>query len=78
MMEKQAETLTIPTGWVRLDLEDLSEHKTYPALVQEIEAGYVGVYGKLPEYTQSSSVTSVEDIFKQSLDVVSELFKRTL
>ena len=76
MMERQAETLTIPNGWVRLELEDLSEHKTYPALVQEIEAGYVGVYGKLPEYTQSSSsVTPAEDLIQQSLDVVSVLFK---
>ena len=75
MIERKAETLTVPPGWVRLELEDLSEHKAYPALVQEIEAGYVGVYGKLTEYTapQSTySVTSGEDLILQSLDMVSK------
>ena len=74
MMERKAETLTIPPGWVRLELEDLSEHKAYPALVQEIEAGYVGVYGKLPENTSpksTSSVTTAEDLILHSLDMVS-------
>ena len=71
MLERNAETLTIPTGWVKLELEDLSEHKAYSALVQEIEAGYVGVYGKLPESssTLSSSMISVGDLIQQSLEV---------
>ena len=69
MLERNAESLTIPAGWVKLEMEDLSEHTTYPALVQEIEAGYVGVYGKLPESssTLSSSITSVGDLIQQSL-----------
>ena len=69
MLERNAESLTIPAGWVKLELEDLSEHTTYPALVQEIEAGYVGVYGKLPESSSnlSSSITSVGDLIQQSL-----------
>ena len=73
MLERNAESLTIPAGWVKLEMEDLSEHTTYPALVQEIEAGYVGVYGKLPESssTLSSSITSVGDLIQQSL--VSEI-----
>ena len=77
MLERRTEFLTIPTGWVKLELEDLSEHKTYPALVQEIEAGYVGVYGKLPESSQLSplslsSMTYVRDLIQQGIEVVSE------
>ena len=73
MLERRAESLTVPPGWVWLELEDLSEHKAYPALVQEIEAGHVGVYGKLPE-SSSSYVTSAGDLIsQQSLESVSQL-----
>lgn len=57
-----SESRALPPSWVRLELEELEEtHSAYPALVQEIKAGWINFYGKLPggEQTQQSSLSSV-------------------
>ena len=38
----------LPSSWVRLQLDDYESHASYPALVQEMRAGWVNIYGKLP------------------------------
>ena len=61
MLERKSEKLSVPNGWVKLEMDDLSDHVAYPALVQELSQGYVGIYGKLPttpSQTTSSSVIS--------------------
>lgn len=58
MIEKKCEKLEVPDGWVRLEMDDLSGHMSYPALVQEISQGFVNVYGRLP----SSSPPSIGEL----------------
>ena len=51
----------VPASWARLELEDyISSHSSYPAIVQEIKAGWINFYGKLPgEETQGRSLSSI-------------------
>ena len=55
-----AEPRPLPASWVRLELDDYSSHSSYPAIVQEIKAGWINFYGKLPgEETQGRSLSSI-------------------
>ena len=56
-----ADLRPVPASWARLELEDyISSHSSYPAIVQEIKAGWINFYGKLPgEETQGRSRSSI-------------------
>ena len=54
------EARPLPPSWVRLELDDFSSHASYPAIVQEIKAGWINFYGKLPgEETEQRSLSSI-------------------
>ena len=60
----------VPASWVRLELEDFSSHSSYPAIVQEIKAGWINFYGRLPgQGTQHSSLSS---IIRELVEIKSE------
>ena len=58
-----AEARPLPASWARLELDDFSSHSSYPAIVQEIKAGWINFYGKLPggkeEETQQRSLSGI-------------------
>ena len=58
-----SEPRPLPASWVRLELDDYSSHSSYPAIVQEIKAGWINFYGKLPgveeEESQQRSLSSI-------------------
>ena len=62
MLERKSERLSIPDGWVKLEMDDFSDHMAYPALVQELSQGYVGIYGKLPSTSLSTSTSVISDL----------------
>ena len=65
-----AETRPVPSSWARLELEDLSSHSSYPAIVQEIKAGWINFYGKLP--SQETRQSSLSSIIKELVEIKSE------
>ena len=64
------EVRPVPASWVRLELDDYSSHSSYPAIVQEIKAGWINFYGKLPgveeeEEEEESQQRSLSSIIRQ-------------
>ena len=65
-----ADPRPVPASWVRLELEDFSSHSSYPAIVQEIKAGWINFYGKLP--SQETRQSSLSSIIRELVEIKSE------
>ena len=73
-----AEPRPLPASWVRLELDDYSSHSSYPAIVQEIKAGWINFYGKLPgeeEEEEQSQQRSLSSIIRQLVQTREETEK---
>ena len=73
-----ADLRPVPASWARLELEDyISSHSSYPAIVQEIKAGWINFYGKLPgeEEEEQSQQRSLSSIIRQLVQTREETEK---
>ena len=58
----------LPSSWVRLQLDDYESHASYPALVQEMRAGWVNIYGKLPGDSTDCQQGNLSTIINELID----------
>ena len=71
-----ADPRPLPASWVRLELDDYETHSSYPAIVQEIKAGWINFYGKLPgEETQQQSQCSIIKELVETKSETEEVFR---
>ena len=70
-----AEARPLPASWARLELDDLSSHSSYPAIVQEIKAGWINFYGKLPGEEEEIQQRSLSSIVRELVETRGETEK---